>query len=169
MGRYHDLMKSNFSAMRGNDALMWKHIGLVDELLDELREVHKDKYWAFMRQVHELMYGKHFDEAYARWQVEQMYHIGDDNREYKGEHWSLSDTTSVMQKYRGRIPSEYNEFDFYVALNSQWHDTICTAKRHFSTVDEAENYVIDEAVALWLNDSDWPSHDKVWRYFQCKL
>lgn len=169
MGHYHNIVKGNYSAMKGNDALMWKHIELVDELLEEVKEHHKDRYWAFMRRVHELMYGKHFDEAYARWQVEQMYHIGDDGREYKGERWTLKDTTAVMQQYRGRFPSEYNEYDFYVALNGQWHDTICTAKRHFPSVEDAEKYVIDEAVAVWLNDSDWESHDKVWRYYQCKL
>lgn len=31
-----------------------------------------------------------------------------------------------------------------------------------------EAYVIDEAVAVWFNDQDWPSHDKVWRYFRCR-
>jgi hypothetical protein len=97
-----------------------------------------------------------------------MSHTGEDGREYIGEHWSLKETTAVMQKYRARIPGEYNEYDFYVALNTHWHDTICTAKRHFSTPEEAEAYVIDEAVAVWFNDQDWPSHDKVWRYFRCR-
>lgn len=168
MGRYYDLVKSNYATMKGNDGVMWAQIEAVDELLEELMEPHPKEYWAFMRRAHEAMFGMHFNEAYAEWQVEHMYHIGDDGREYKGERWSLKDTTSVMQKYRGRIPGEYNEYDVYVALNAQWHDTICTAKRHFSTIEEAESYIIDEAVAVWLNDQDWGAHDKVWRYFRCK-
>lgn len=168
MGHYYKTIKDNFSAYKNSDKAMWGSIELVDDLLEDIKEVHPDKYWDFMRRTHEMMYGMHFDSAYAEWQVEHMYHIGDDGREYIGEHWSLKDTTTVMQKYRARIPGEYNEHDFYVALNTHWHDTICTAKRHFSTAEDAETYVIDEAVAVWFNDQDWPSHDKVWRYFRCR-
>lgn len=168
MGHYYKTIKDNFSAYKNSDKAMWGSIELVDDLLEDIKEAYPDKYWEFMRRTHEMMYGMHFDSAYAEWQVEHMYHIGDDGREYIGEHWSLKDTTTVMQKYRARIPGEYNEYDFYVALNNHWHDTICTAKRHFSTAEDAETYVIDEAVAVWFNDQDWPSHDKVWRYFRCK-
>lgn len=168
MGAYHNLIKGNYAAVKGNDGIMWANIELVDELLEGVREAHPDRYWAFMRQVHELMYGKHFDAEYAEWEVEQMYHIGDDGKEYKGEHWTMRDAASVAQKYRGRYPGEYNEYDIYVALNAQWHDAICVAKRHFPSIEEAEDYIIDETIAVWLNDSDWPVHDKVWRYFMCK-
>jgi hypothetical protein len=168
MGRYYDMVKANYNKLRNDDNVMWGSIEMWDKHLEEMREHHPDMYWEIMRNTHEMMYGKHFDSAYAEWQVDHMYHIGDDGREYKGERWSLKDTNGVMQKYRGRIPGEYNEYDVYVALNAQWHDTICTAKRHFSTIEDAEAYVIDEAVAVWFNDQDWPSHDKVWRYFRCR-
>jgi hypothetical protein len=168
MGRYYDMVKANYNKLRNDDNVMWGNVEMWDKHLERMREHHPDMYWEIMRNTHEMMYGKHFDSAYAEWQVDHMYHIGDDGREYKGERWSLKDTNGVMQKYRGRIPGEYNEYDVYVALNAQWHDTICTAKRHFSTIEEAETYVIDEAVAVWFNDQDWPSHDKVWRYFRCR-
>lgn len=168
MGKYYDMVKANYSKLRNDDNVMWGHIEMWDKHLEEMREPQPDMYWDIMRKTHEMMYGMHFDKEYAEWQVDHMYHIGDDGREYKGERWSLKDTSGVMQKYRGRIPGEYNEYDVYVALNAQWHDTICTAKRHFSTIEEAEAYVIDEAVAVWFNDQDWPSHDKVWRYFRCR-
>lgn len=168
MGKYYDMVKANYSKLRNDDNVMWGSIEMWDKHLEEMREPHPDKYWDIMRKTHEMMYGMHFDAVYAEWQVEHMYHIGEDGREYIGEHWSLKETTAVMQKYRARIPGEYNEYDFYVALNTHWHDTICTAKRHFSTPEEAEAYVIDEAVAVWFNDQDWSSHDKVWRYFRCR-
>lgn len=168
MGKYYDMVKANYSKLRNDDNVMWGSIEMWDKHLEEMREPHPDKYWDIMRKTHEMMYGMHFDAVYAEWQVEHMYHIGEDGREYIGEHWSLKETTAVMQKYRARIPGEYNEYDFYVALNTHWHDTICTAKRHFSTSEEAEAYVIDEAVAVWFNDQDWSSHDKVWRYFRCR-
>lgn len=168
MGKYYDMVKANYNKLRNDDNVMWGSIEMWDKHLEEMREHHPDMYWEIMRKTHEMMYGMHFDAVYAEWQVEHMYHIGEDGREYIGEHWSLKETTAVMQKYRARIPGEYNEYDFYVALNTHWHDTICTAKRHFSTSEEAEAYVIDEAVAVWFNDQDWSSHDKVWRYFRCR-
>lgn len=168
MGKYYDMVKANYSKLRNDDNVMWGHIEMWDKHLEEMREPQPDKYWDIMRKTHEMMYGMHFDAVYAEWQVEHMHHMGDDGREYIGEHWSLKETTAVMQKYRARIPGEYNEYDFYVALNTHWHDTICTANRHFSAPEEAEAYVIDEAVAVWFNDQDWPSHDKVWRYFRCR-
>ena len=168
MGKYYDMVKANYNKLRNDDNVMWGHIEMWDKHLEEMREPHPDKYWDIMRKTYEMMYGMHFDAVYAEWQVEHMHHMGDDGREYIGEHWSLKETTAVMQKYRARIPGGYNEYDFYVALNTHWHDTICTAKRHFSTPEEAEAYVIDEAVAVWFNDQDWPSHDKVWRYFRCR-
>lgn len=168
MGRYYDMIKANYNKLRNDDNVMWGHIEMWDKHLEEMREPHPDMYWAMMRHTHELMYGMHFDKEYAEWQVERMHHIGDDGREYKGERWSMKEASQVAQKYRGRYPSEYNDYDIYVALNAQWHDTICTAKRHFASVEDAENYIIKEAIAVWLNDSDWGSTDKVWRYFRCK-
>lgn len=169
MGRYHDMVKANFNKLRNDDGVMWESIKMWDEHLEKLREHHPDEYWEIMRKTHEMMFGKHFDKGYAEWQVSQMHHIGDDGREYKGEHWSITAASTVMQQYRGRFPADYNEYDVYVALNSHWHDTICTAKRHFSSIEDAEKYVIDEAIAVWLNDSDWGSNDKVWSYFRCRL
>lgn len=166
--RYKEIVKGNFSKMRNDESLMWASIDLVDEMLEKIKEHHPDMYWAFLRNTHELMCGKHYNEAYAKWQVDNMWHVSEDGREHKGERWSMKDAANAMTKYRGRFPNDYNEYDFYVAINAQWHDTICVAKRHFSTEEEAETYILDEAVAVWLNDSDWSTNDKVWSYFRCK-
>ena len=141
----------------------------VHEINEQLKAHYGKDYYGFYRSyICELMNGKHFDKHYAKCEVEKMSHIGEDGREYDGEHWSLEQTNSVMAKYRGKLPAEVNEYDFYVALNAHWHDTISTAKRHFSTDAEAEAYVIDEAVAVWFMDADWPSATKVWSYFAAK-
>jgi hypothetical protein len=68
------------------------------------------------------MFGKHFDKSFAEWEVEQMHHKGADGKVYKGEHWSYEQTTEVMQKYKAKLSSEITPCDFYVALNTQWHD-----------------------------------------------
>lgn len=78
----------------------------------------------------------------------------------------MEETNSVLSTMRGRVPAEYNEYDFYVALNSQYHDTVNVATKHFDSQEKAESYIIDEAIAFWFNDSDWPGHNKPWIYFR---
>lgn len=159
------MIQANYSKVRGDEKIMYGSVDIIDDMLEEMKGHHPDKYWEVMRSTHELMNGKHFDKHYAKCEVERMSHIGDDGRVYDGEHWSLEQTNAAMARYRNKLPSEVNEYDFYVALNAHWHDTICTAKRHFQAEADAEAYVIDEAVAVWFADRDWPGATKVWDYF----
>jgi hypothetical protein len=114
------------------------------------------------------MYGEHFDQEYAEWEVEQMHHKSLDGVIHRGEHWSHEQTTELMQKYRGKIPSEITPCDFYVALNAQWHDYICWAMEHFESEVDAELAIIEMAVRFWFLDYDWGDNTKVWEYFRVK-
>lgn len=167
MGRYYDLFKANFNKLRNDDSVMWGNVEMWDKHLEEMREPHPDKYWEIMRNTHEMMYGKHFDKEYAEWQVERMHHKCGD-KVYKGEHWNLETTTSVMGNYRNILPSEVTACDFYVALNAQWHDYQCTMSQLFSTEAEVDKAIIEGAIAFWFKDDDWPGADKVWVYFRAK-
>lgn len=165
MGRYQDMAKANFNKLRNDESVMWGSIAIIDELLEEMAEHHKERYWAVMRDTHELMHGKHFDKEYAEWQVERMHHKCGD-KTYKGEHWSYNDTTSVMSGYRNMLPTEVIACDFYVALNAQWHDYQCLMSQLFATEAEVDKAIIESAIAFWFKDEDWPGADKVWSYFR---
>ena len=164
MGRYHNLAKANYNKLRNDEGVMWGSIAIIDTLLEEMAEAHKERYWRVMRDTHELMFGKHFDKEYAEWEVEKMHHTCD-NRTYKGEHWSMEETTAVMSNYRNQLPTEITPCDFYGALNAQWHDYQCVMSKLFSNNEEAENAIIESAIAFWFKDEDYAGNDKVWRYF----
>lgn len=168
MGRYYDMVKANYNKLRNDEGVMWRSVALMDGLLEEMAEHHKERYWEVLRDTHELMYGKHFDKEYAEWQVEWMHHKSPDGKVYKGEHWTMDQTSEVMQKYRGKISAEITPGDFYVALNTQWHDYICWAKEHFPNEADAENAIIEMAVRFWFMDDDWGDNCKVWEYFRMK-
>lgn len=168
MGRYHNLAKANYNKLRNDEAVMWGSIAIIDTLLEEMAEHHKERYWRVMRDTHELMFGKHFDKEYAEWEVEQMHHKSPDGKVYKGEHWSMEETTGVMMKYKMKLSPEITPCDFYVALNAEWHDYICWAKEHFDTDSEADNAIIEMAVRFWFLDDDWAEPTKVWCYFRTK-
>ena len=168
MGRYYDMVKANYNKLRNDDNVMWGSVEMWDKHLEELREHHPDKYWEMMRNTHEMMYGKHFDKAYAEWEVEQMHHKSPDGKVYKGEHWTMEETTGVMTKYKMKLSPEITPCDFYVALNTEWHDYICWAKEHFPNESDADNAIIEMAVRFWFMDDDWDGNTKVWRYFRMK-
>lgn len=164
---YKELVKANSSKFKGSEDTMWASIGLVSDMLEKAVAKHpdmKEEYWAFMRGQHEVMAGHHFNEPYAKWQVEQMHHKGSDGMTYKGEHWSIGQTNEVLSKMRAKVPAEYNEWDFYVALNATYHDFCAWAKKKFA--ERAEEEIIEMAVAFWFLDEDWPATTKVWDYFK---
>ena len=161
---YIELVKENAAKFRGDEKTMWASIGSVSVLLEKIKEEHPDLYWSFLREQHEAMVGHHFNESYAKWQVEHMHHKGADGVEYKGEHWTIEQTNSVLNGMRSKIPAAYNEWDFYVALNASYHDFYKAAKKHMQ--DKADDLIIDLAVALWFDDEDWEGSTKVWDYFR---
>lgn len=160
------MVKANYNKLRNDEGVMWGSVALMDGLLEEMADHHKERYWKVLRDTHELMYGKHFDKEYAEWEVEQMHHKSPDGKVYKGEHWTMEQTSEVMQKYRGKISAEITPGDFYVALNTQWHDYICWAKEHFPNEADAELAIVEMAVRFWFMDDDWVGNDKVWVYFR---
>lgn len=165
---YEQIIKESFAKFKGDESVMWASIKLVNNTLQKIKEENPSLYWGFMRDAHEIMQGKHYNEAYAKWEVEQMHHKSPDGTIHRGEHWTKEQTNNVMMKYKAMLPAEITPCDFYVALNSQWHDYICWAKAHFESDKEAEEAIIEGAVAFWFKDDDWPAHDKVWCYFRGK-
>lgn len=165
MCMYEQMIIDNLGKFKGDEKVMKQSVRLVSNLLEKMKEHHPEMYWEFMRDHHEIMYGKHFNRDYAEWEVAQMHHKCGD-KVYKGEHWSYEQTFEVMQGYKQQLPAEVTPCDFFVALNSQWHDYHCFMKKFFATEEEAEKAIIESAVAFWFKDEDYDGNDKVWRYFR---
>jgi hypothetical protein len=165
---YYSMVKGNARKFTGDESVMWASIEQVSDLLEDIKEPHPDIYWAFMRRAHELMYGKHFNKEYAEWEVEQMHHKSPDGKEHRGAHWTMEQTNTVYDKYRSRLPSEITPGDFYVALNTQYHDLGQWFMDRITDKEEAEGAIIESAVKFWFMDDDWPIATKVWCYFRMK-
>lgn len=166
MGEYLKIVKENLSKFKGDERTMLASVESVSVLLEKIKGEHPDLYWGFLREQHEAMFGHHFNESYAKWEVEKMHHKGEDGTEYKGAHWSEEETNSVLSKYRSKIPSAYNEWDFFVALNASFHDFCRVAKKH--APEGRDELIIELAVAFWFLDEDWDDTSKVWDYFRKK-
>lgn len=160
--RYYNLVKENARKFTGDETVMWASVEQVDDLLEKIKEPHAELYWDFMRKAHELMFGCHFNEAYAKYAVHKMSHVGADGKTYSGEHWSLEQTNAVMSKFRSKIPASVNEYDFYVGLNSAWHDFSCWAREKFVADTDVDVAVVELAIAYWFADADYDGDGKVW-------
>lgn len=133
-----------------NESKMWESIEDMGELLEELKESNPDKYWKFMRKTHGLLHNNHYNEAFAKWDVEQL--------EPVGEYWSMKqieDATKGMT-----FPSGTTLCDRYVAFNAFANDM------HGVLPDDL---ILKSAYAFFFADKDWSGEGKIWKYMCCAM
>ena len=119
----------------------------ISDFLAPMKKANKEKYWAFMRDVFGLLNDYHYDEKFAKHDVENMLPLG--------EHWSLKqieDATKSMS-----FPNGTTLYDKYVAFNAFAND--------FSGVMGDED-IIKSAYAFWFNDKDYKGKNKIWCYMR---
>ncbi len=158
---YTEIVKRHYKT--GGEIAALRSAEAVDCLLDSVKQSDPAAYMRFMRAQHEAWCGPHFDEAFAEWQVSRLYHKGADGKIYKGGHWTLEETGEFFARYRNKIPSQYNEYDFHVALNAEYNDYCVWAKQTFG--DDYEQKIVEMAIWFWMLDDDYSGDGKIWEYF----
>lgn len=162
MGNYHKMLKHYKEKGLFSEAKMWESVENLDEILDSWKEDNPEMFWAFMRKQHEIFCGHHFNEKFALWQVEQMYHKTADGKVCKGQHWTPEDAEEVYTKYKSKLPASTTVWDVYVAVNANYHDRYDLFKDW--NPDDCEKMVIEDAIKFYFLDCDWKSEGKVWDY-----
>lgn len=128
-----------------SEKLMWESVDDLDEMLCEIKKEHPEKYWKFIRKQHGIMYNNHYDEEFAKWDVNQMKPLG--------MYWSpqqVEDATKGMS-----FPPGTTVWDKFVAFNAFKNDLDGT----FS-----DEQIIKGAYMFWFADKDWTGNGKIWRY-----
>lgn len=155
---YKKMMEEYASKGISSDKMM-KAIATLDPAMNALSKRDEELYISTMRDLHEAIMGCHYNEEFAKYDVSQMHHTRPDGSKYKGEHWGID---SVREALKGMsIPSNYNAWDCYVALNANWHDKEVVFKKWFP--EDHEQKVIEDAVDFYFNDEDAPN-GKIWLY-----
>ena len=141
-----------------SEKMMWQSIDDVDMLLCILKKEHPKEYWTFLRRQHGNLYGGHYTEEFARWDVSQMKYTNRKNEKKEGEYWSVE---QVEEATKGMpFPSGVTKWDKYVAFNAMYSDTC----KKFE-----DAHILDIAHLFYFADEDWPNPaTKVWDYFCCK-
>lgn len=128
-----------------SDKAMWESIDELDEMLCVIKKEHPDKYWKFIRKQHGIMYNNHYDEEFARWDIEQMKPLG--------MYWSKS---QVEEATKGMVfPNGTTPCDKWVAFNAFANDL---------KPELTDEQILKAAYKFWFKDEDWKGKNKIWEY-----
>lgn len=119
-----------------------------------------------LKRVHKIIDGGHYDETFAKYQVSKMYYTDNEGDHY-GPYYTLEQTKEIYKRYKEDIPTGYNLYDFYVALNMIQSDYTTLVHKWFKDLDKDsfEQKILDLTLN-WLNDTDNPfGNTKGWGYF----
>lgn len=117
--------------------------------------------------VVEELRGKHFDEVYATYQVDNMYHTDNKGNKITSPMFTPIDVRKLYDKKFKSINSNITFWDVYVALNAQYHDNIELYKEWFGedNIENIKDKIIESAIVNWFEDED-AGIEKVWNYFR---
>ena len=143
--RYKEMIEDAKAKGLTSEKVMWASVDDMDEMLCVMKKEHPTDYWKFMRKQHGLLYGNHYTDEFAMWDVENMKPIG--------MYWTkqqVEDATRGMS-----FPSGTTACDKFVAFNAFAND--------FNGVLTDEQ-ILKAAYAFWFSDKDWKGKGKIWEY-----
>lgn len=132
--------------------VMWRSVEAIDEMLDIMREEHPSEYKDIMRCQHEIIFGPHYNEEYAKCDIEHISYIGKDGAKHTGGHWTKEQVVSATQGLN--FPQGTTDCDKWVALNAMYAD-LC--------LELDEQKIISCAHRFYFKDEDAPD-GKIWVY-----
>ena len=137
----------------GDEKKMWASVDVTEEAMEYIRETNPEKYECLMRKLHEALYGKHYSEELAHYDVSKMHSTGADGTKHTGAHWTLEQVDAATASLP--FPKGTTKCDKYVAYNAAWHDL---------HKDFSDEQILKAAYSIWFADEDWHTEGKIWDY-----
>lgn len=158
-----DLIKK-YGEGKGTD-VMWESVGLISEMLDE--KLTPEEMNCLEKKMYAMMQGEHYDDYFAKKQVEHMYYTDEKGVKHNAPYWTDDEVKQVYTAYKAKLKGEVTFWDFYVALNMIKSDNCNLFHEWWPEADMAVlTQKIAEMTVNWLNDEDAPQGEaKIWRYF----
>ena len=149
---YKDIIQKAKKDGVASEQVMWTGIKRVDEILDIIKDDYVDVYWDFMRDTHTDLYGCHYNEVFATYDVDSLCYTDKDGKKHEGAHWSHQEIEDATRSTA--FPDSATEWDKYVAYNVMYAD-LC---KGFS-----DQEIMKSVYLFFFADEDAPS-GKIWRY-----
>lgn len=153
MGMYKDMVTHAREAGIANEEIMNAEINNIDRLLCDLKEEHPELYWDFIREAHENIYGEHYDETFAMYDVDNLTYTDKMGVKRKGAHWTNEEIKGATSNRK--FPNGTTDWDKYVAFNTMYAD-LC------KEFDDAS--ILKAGYLFFFADDDWEGDGKVWSY-----
>lgn len=140
-----------------DSSVVCKLIDSLSCLLEKVKEGAHIDYTKVMRDISEVVNGKHYIEVLAREDVDAMCSVDENGVEHKGEYWTCEEVVSEMSNRS--LPQGTTDWDIYVACNLFWHNL----KVAFTDED-----IIEAAYRFFFKDDTCNNEGKVWNYMKYK-
>lgn len=153
--------------IRLDNETAWNIICRFKDIVENKNDKDNEMFWRIMKDIHEELRGKHFDEVYATYQVDNMYHTDNKGNKITSPMFTPIDVRKLYDKKFKSINSNITFWDVYVALNAQYHDNIELYKEWFGedNIENIKDKIIESAIVNWFEDED-AGIEKVWNYFR---
>ena len=134
---YYDLIKK-YGEGKG-EAAMWAATKRVSEYLEEMKEKQPEKYWSLIKETYEDMCGPHYNEEFAKWQIEQMFYKDKNEEVHFAPNWSAQQYRTSFELNKHRLKKKtYNYWDWAVALEMSYTDNHCMLRMWFPDATDEE-------------------------------
>lgn len=126
-----------------------------------------DEFIKPLKKFHEHICGCHFNEYFAKEQVNNMYHTKPNGTICAGEVYNIDYAKMIYDNHVRNIDNNITVWDVYVALNAQYHDHVNEYKKWFGNLDEnkLDAKIANATITFWFEDED-AGGGKVWNYFK---
>lgn len=161
---YYELIKE-YGKGKG-EAVMWEATKRVSDMLEAMKETHKESYWKLIKETYAIMNGPHYNEDFAEWQIEQMYFKDKQGNVHHAPHWTKAEYKTVFDAVKNKVKdTSYNCWDFAVTLEMLRSDWYCLLKEWMpnDTEEEIDKHVVEMSL-VYLNDDDG-EEGKIWKRF----
>lgn len=147
---YKNMIIAAKNAGISTEKAMWQSIDGINGMLCKMKEEHPDLFWKFMREQHGILYGNHYDEAFAIYDASLIRYTDRNGKKCEGPYWTLEQIETSIKGMT--FPAGTTKWDKYVAFNSFYADT-CTVLE--------EESIIKTAHKFYFMDEDGPQ-GKIW-------
>ena len=149
------------------ESTMWKTISVISDAVEIAMPEEEINY--LMRRVYGTISDEHYNEEFARDDIERMYYIDQDGEKHYAPYWSYDALQNIYRQHKNEIPN-YNCWDWAVTMNMIKSDYCPLIMEWFPDIDDNErNEKIVELSLNWLKDADNPfGNSKIWGYLNSR-
>lgn len=159
MGYYREMIEQARSRGVTSEQVMWGSIEEFDNMLCQIKENDPALYWDFIHKQHKALYKGHYDEEFAKYDMQQVYYINKQGEKTNKPYWTVEQVEEATKGYN--FPNGTTKWDKWVAFNVFRSDTMKSLP---------DDLALKAGWEFFFDDIDFKKEGttKIWDYVHCK-